>query len=153
MQIEKWKDTAELVALTAVVLTLIAVALELRQTQTALQAQAYQSRAFDAIEWNFSVQTIPGAREMIDRLYADGFDPAALTAEEKRLAISLMATVYIDVDNEHYQYTQGFLDEQFFEAETSVRILESAPIWRALGLVERRPTFRDVVDRILADSN
>ena len=153
MQIEKWKDGAELIALAAVVLTLIAVAVELRQTQTALQAQAYQSRAFDAIEWNFSVQTIPGAREMIDRMYADDFEAASLTAEELRLAITLMATVYIDVDNEHYQYTQGFLDEEFFEAETVVRIRESAPIWRALGLVERRPAFQDAVNRILADAD
>ncbi len=152
MQIDKWKDGAELIALIAVVLTLVAVAVELRQTQTALQAQAYQARAFDGIEWNFSVQTIPGAREMIDRLYADDFDVVSLTEEETRLAITLMATVYIDLDNEHYQYTHGFLDAGFFENETIVRIRKSAPIWRALGLTEKRPEFRDEVGRILAET-
>jgi len=54
VKLENWKDTAELVALFAVVASLIAIILELRQTQNALEASAYQERAFDAISQNYS---------------------------------------------------------------------------------------------------
>ena len=40
----KWKDIAEIIALVAIVVSLVAVAIELRQTQVALQSQAYQAR-------------------------------------------------------------------------------------------------------------
>jgi hypothetical protein len=43
------KDIVELVGIFAVVATLIAVVVELRQTQSALLAATYQARAFDAI--------------------------------------------------------------------------------------------------------
>ncbi len=49
MTISKWKDVAEIIALIAVIGSLVAVAVELRQTQAALQAEVYQSRAFDGI--------------------------------------------------------------------------------------------------------
>ncbi len=55
MNLTKWKDVAELVALIAVVGSLIAVAVELRQTQSALQAQTYQVRAFDGIAVNLEI--------------------------------------------------------------------------------------------------
>jgi hypothetical protein len=52
MSIERWKDWFELIALVAVIGSLIAVVVELRQTQTqtAMQVQAYQARAFNGIE-------------------------------------------------------------------------------------------------------
>ncbi len=46
----KWKDIAEIIALFALVASLIAVVFELRQTQVALQSQAYQARAFQAYD-------------------------------------------------------------------------------------------------------
>jgi len=50
MKISPWKDLAELLALMAVVGGLVAVVFELRQTQSALSAQAYQTRALDVID-------------------------------------------------------------------------------------------------------
>ena len=49
MKPSAWKDIAEIVALTAVIGGLIMVVIELRQTQSALRAQAYQTRALDVI--------------------------------------------------------------------------------------------------------
>ena len=44
-----WKETAELIGILAIVASLIALVMELRQTQSALSAQTYQARAIDAI--------------------------------------------------------------------------------------------------------
>jgi hypothetical protein len=62
MKISGWKDFAELAALVAVVGGLVAVVIELRQTQSALSAQAYQARALDVINTMHEVSANPRPR-------------------------------------------------------------------------------------------
>lgn len=146
MRFENWKDAAELLALVAVVGSLIAVVIELRQTQAALQAQTYQERAFDAIAWHLDTAKNP----QLDVLDPTNFDRDNLTAEQTTVARSLLFALMIDADNEHYQYENGFLDEAFYRNDTVETIVMFAPIWREFGLKESRPTFRAEVDRVLS---
>ena len=152
MSIEQWRDWFELVALVAVVGSLLAVVVELQQTQAALRAQAYQARAFDGIEWNFELAKDHVIRDMQDRFNEPDFDPRALSPSDWALALRLITIVRIDLDNEHYQYQSGFLDASFYHGETVERIRSSAPIWRAMYLVSPRTEFREEVDRIIAES-
>lgn len=149
MTIERWKDWFELIALVAVIGSLIAVVVELRQTQTAMQAQAYQARAFNGIETNMEFAKDDALRSMQERLSDASFDPSTLSESELRLAKSLMTIVRIDLDNEHYQYQHGLLDPGFYHGETAEWIKHAAPIWRALGDQSPRPDFRAEVDRLL----
>ena len=151
MSIERWKDRFELIALVAVVSSLIAVVMELRQTQTAMQAQAYQARAFNGIEFNMELAKDESLRSMKARLESADFDPATLSQSERRLAWHLMTIARIDLDNEHFQHQNGLLDPSFYHGETVIRIKQEAPIWRALGILSPRRAFRAEVDRILAD--
>lgn len=153
MTIEKWKDWFELIALVAVVGSLIAVVVELRQTQTAMRAQAYQARAFDGIEWNMEMARDEVLGDMQARLDSVNFDPSTLSQTETVLARRLMTVVRIDLDNEHFQYQSGLLDHGFYNGETVLWIKHAAPIWRALGDMSPRPAFRAEVDRILADDS
>ena len=153
MTIEKMKDWFELIALVAVIGSLIAVVVELRQTQTAMRAQAYQARAFDGIEWNMELAKNEAIRSMQKRLDSADFDPATLTQSELALAKRLITIVRIDLDNEHFQYQSGLLDPGFYYGETVNWIKHAAPIWRALGELSPRPEFRAEVDRILADDS
>ena len=153
MSVERWKDWFELIALVAVIGSLIAVVLELRQTQTAMQAQAYQARAFDGIEWNMELAKDESLRSMQARLDSTDFDPATLSQSELSLAKRLMTIVRIDLDNEHFQYQSGLLDPGFYHGETVIWIKHAAPIWRELGDMSPRPEFRAEVDRILADDS
>jgi hypothetical protein len=57
----------------------------------------------------------------------------------------------IDWDNEHYQYQNGFLNADFFEATTTRSVRKWAPRWRAVGLTEGRDGFRQYVDQILSE--
>ncbi len=146
MTVHKWKDIAELVALVAVVASLIAVVVELRQTQAALQAQTYQARAFDAIGfWLDMAQDLE-----LERLPTD-VDPRSLTEEEFKRAQRLYTAIRIDLDNEYYQYRNGFLDSGFYLGSTVLEIKTAAPVWRKLGVVEPGVEFTAEVDRILAD--
>ncbi len=152
MSIEKWREWFELIALVAVVGSLLAVVLELQQTQAALRAQAYQARAFDGIEWNFELAKDPVMRDMQDRFDDPDFDPNALSPSDWALARRLVTIVRIDLDNEHYQYQSGFLDASFYYGETVERIRNRAPIWRAMDIISPRAEFREEVDRIIAES-
>ena len=114
MTIQKWKDVAELIALVAVVGSLIAVVIELRQTQDALQAQTYQDRAFDAIDRQIEQAKNP----QLAILYQDDFDRENLTRTEYTIAFNMLYATMIDLDNEHDQYQQGFLDQDFYYGDT-----------------------------------
>ncbi|MBW2498390.1 MAG: hypothetical protein JRF61_14045 [Deltaproteobacteria bacterium] len=146
MSFDKWKDLAELVALVAVVGSLVLVVIELRQTQAALQAQTYQDRAFDSIAFNLALAELD-----IDlpRLVRD-WRPGDLAPQELRNARRIMRAMMIDLDNEYFQYRHGFLDEDFYTNTTVRQLRRFAPIWRRLGMPEPREAFRGEVDRVLS---
>jgi hypothetical protein len=56
-----------------------------------------------------------------------------------------------DLDNEHYQYQNGFLDPDFYETTTKREIKRNTPYWSAFGIPEPRRQFSEEVERILAD--
>lgn len=151
MKISGWKDIAELVALIAVVGGLFAVVFELRQTQSALRAQAYQTRALDVIDTMRELSANPKPA-MLMRDYLDG-DLTVDTATPEELS-QLRSFFYgrrTDLDNEHYQFQSGFLDPDFYHTTTEREIKVYAPHWRAFGIPEPRQQFAEEVERILAD--
>ena len=151
MNVAKWKDLAEIIALVAVVLSLVAVVIELRQTQAALQAEAYQSRALDGIATNLALAENDELSRLEELIYSADFDPAELSPEERRKLARILNVIRIDLDNEHYQYQKGLLDPGFYYGESVEWIRIAAPVWRAFGQIEPRPDFRTEVDRILAE--
>ncbi len=146
----KWKDIAEIVALFAVVASLIAVVVELRQTQAALQAQAYQTRASEAFMTHLEFAQHPELDILFKRSLAEDFDIASVTESELAQLERMYFAIRTDVDNEFYQYQQGYLDAEFYERATVSDIQEFAPMWRRLGIGELREDFRIEVDRVLA---
>ena len=151
MTTTKWKDIAEIVALFAVVASLIAVVVELRQTQAALQAQAYQTRASEAFLTHLEFAQHPELDILFKRSLAEDFDPASLTEAELAQLERMYFAIRTDVDNEFYQYQRGYLDPEFYERATVADIQEFAPRWRRLGIGELREEFRIEVERVLAD--
>lgn len=148
MKISGWKDFAELVA---VVGGLLAVVIELRQTQSALSAQAYQARALDVINTMHEVTANPELAILVNAHLDGDLTVDAASTEE---LIQLHNHFYLrraDLDNEHYQYQNGFLDPDFYETTTRREIKAYAPHWRAFGIPEPRQRFSEEVERILAD--
>jgi len=56
-------------------------------------------------------------------------------------------------DNIHYQYQQGFLDQEYYDRAFVANVKMAAPKWRAVGIEEYRSSFTAEVDRILAEAN
>lgn len=153
MNVAKWKDVAEIVALVAVVASLIAVVVELRQTQVALQAQAYQARSFQSFDHHVDMMKLPEVDALFRASWTSDFQLESLTGEQLMQLERLYMALRADYDNEHYQYQSGFLDPGFYHATTANDIKTFAPVWRSLGVDESRPAFQAEVDRILADSS
>jgi len=151
MTTNKWKDIAEIIALLAVVASLIVVAIELRQTQVALQAQAYQARAFQSFDHHMDMVEKSELDALFRGSWASDFQLEQLTTVERRQLERLYFALRADYDNEHYQYQNGFLDPGFYFATTVSDIKTFTPVWRKLGVDESRPAFHAEVDRILAD--
>jgi len=151
LKLSNWKDLFEVVALLTVIGGLVAVVIELRQTQSALRAQAYQSRALDAISGlRQSADSVE--RSILFRNFFRG-NLTIETASPEELS-QLRRNLYIrrtDLDNEHYQYQNGFLDPDFYETSTKRQIKTYAPHWRAFEIPGSRKQFAEEVDRILAD--
>ena len=151
MNNRNWKEIAELVALIAVVGGLAVVVVELRQTQVALRAQAYQSRAFDAIAFNWNMTQDPTIDLLATDFESGKLDIDALEPHQKSKLVNLYYVKRTDLDNEHFQYTQGLLDEDFYRTTTVPEIEAFAPFWRSLQIGEPRRAFTEEVDQILAD--
>jgi len=151
MKTSSWKETAELLALVAVIGGLIAVVMELRQTQSALRAQAYQTRALDVIGAMQINSANPELDLLIKKVYSNELDFEAAVPEERSQISSHFYIKRTDLDNEHYQFQNGFLDPDFYRTTTEREIKAFAPFWRALGIAEPRQQFTEEVDRILAD--
>jgi hypothetical protein len=151
MKISSWKDTAELFALVAVIGGLIAVVMELRQTQSALRSQAYQSRALDVIGAMRVRSANPELDLLIKKVNSNELDIESLTPEERSQISSHFYSRRTDLDNEHYQFQNGFLDPDFYRTTTEREIKAYAPFWRELGIPEPRQQFTEEVDRILVD--
>ena len=147
---ERWRFIAEMVGITAVVASLIAVAIELRQTQSAIVANTYQARAYEAIDRNFQLAESQVIGPIIVKVQADPSMIDALTDDERWRLRAVVRGMRIDADNEYYQYQQGFLDEEYFESALKPRIARQARFWRSLGIEERRPSFKKFVDEQLA---
>lgn len=148
-----WKETAEIVGILAIVISLIALVMELRQTQSALLAETYQTRAIDAIGELLDVadgEFIAPILATTD--YGDDQDAVAnLDAVSRLRLFHYLRARMINWDNEHYQYQNGFLNEDFFEATTTNSVRIWAPRWGAIGLTEGRKEFREYVDRVLSE--
>ena len=154
MSKSNWKEIAELVGILAIVASLVALVLELRQTQSALLAETYQARAIDAIGELVDVADSQHIAPILAKTnYGDDLDAVAELdpIDHLRLYHYLRARM-IDWDNEHYQYQNGFLNADFFESTTTRSVATWAPRWRALGLTEGREEFRKYVDRVLEAS-
>jgi len=146
-------QTISVVANIGVIAGIVFLGYELRQTQMAIQSQAFQARALDAMDWDLEMAKDENLRKIQYQLDSGEFDPNSLTEAERQVAFYLLDAARLDVDNEHYQYENGFLDPGFYNGVTVPMIKDYAPIWRDFGIGEGRPEFRREVDRILTDAS
>lgn len=153
MIVNKWTDVAELIGIAAIVASLTAVVVELRQTQHALTAATHQARAFDSIGLHqYAAESDYILDILISTKAGDDAQAVAALREIDRARLQHYIRIQMpDLDNEFYQYRNGFLDKGFFEGSTKRVVRNWAPRWRQVGLSEARPEFKEFVDSVLTE--
>ncbi len=150
MKSTNWKDIAELIGITAIVVSLMALVLELRQTHSALVSATYQARAVQAIEHNTALQEGERMLPLLARVnLSDADEVNSLTPEEKLRLRVFFTSREIDADNEYFQYENGYLSVDYYEYSLAPQVRREAPIWRSLGIDQARPSFKRFVDQML----
>ncbi len=155
----------EFVGAIAVVVTLVYLAIQIRQNTHAMAesrrlalAQTYQMRA-DALQEMLvhaaeSEHIGPVITKLVDAGYPENVQSLdALTTVERGRFRQWQIAQQTHWDNMFYQYQQGFLDEEYYRDSFRVRVRRLAPTWQALGLIGGRGSFDEEIRQILAETD
>jgi hypothetical protein len=153
----------EFVGAIAVVVTLGYLAVQIRQSNQAMEenrrlalAQTYQMRADALQEMLVRAADSQHVGPIITKLTGLGYpeDVASLDQltpiERGRFRMWHIAQ-QTHWDNMFYQYQQGYLDEEYYRDAFRVRVRRLVPIWRALGVGGSRQSFEEEMERILGE--
>jgi len=112
MDMNKVNDWLQIVATFAVFASLLFVGYEMRQTQQIAMSQAYQSRAFAVVDYSMSYAANPLALSAVRKAREGRMTD--IIPEEYDAARRIKIAVFMLFDNAHYQYEQGFVDDDFW---------------------------------------
>ena len=136
----------EFVGAIAVVVTLVYLAMQIRQNTRAMEeamlVRAAESEHIGPILTKLSSVGYPEDVSSLDHLS---------TSERGRFRQWQIAQ-QTHWDNMFYQYQQGFLDEEYYRDSFRERVRRLAPIWKALGVTGSRRSFSEEMERIIQDS-
>ena len=149
----------ELLGAVGVIATLVYLSIQIRQntrsldaTQRLALAQTYQMRS-DALQ-NMLVQAASSSiGGIIYKVSEAGYpeDVGALntlTPEELSRFRQWHIAQQAHWDNMHFQYEQGFLDEEYYRDEFIYRVQRLWPAWQVLRLTGGRQSFFDELRRL-----
>jgi len=151
-----WKETAELLAMTAIVASLLFVGLQLKQSQDIAIATQYHQRTALAVEV-FNAQLESGDLAFWGK--ASGRKLTEQLPYEKLGQRWLTGAVYLAVaDNHYYQYQSGFLEEESWQPQRLTLRLNLANPESAIHYALRsvigpyRASFLALCDELIAEA-
>ena len=147
MQRTSWKDVAELVGIAAIVASLIFVGLQMKQSQEIALSAAYQARTDTLVEF----LTAMASDEVVRSAMAKNLNGADDLTPDEIFAATTMSRAGIELlQNSHYQYLQGYLDEEHWQSiRKLIKNQLQTPITRELLFSDPiRPSFRLIIEEI-----
>lgn len=141
------RDWLQIIGQFGVVASLIFVGLQMKQDQEIALSAAYQARTATLIEFLTTLATDEVTRSALVKITTGTSD---LTPEERVAAIVISMAGRELMQNSHYQYSQGYLDEEHWQMiRQLIRQQLQNPVTRD-GLFDARvrPSFRQVVEEI-----
>ena len=151
----------EILGAIAVFVTLIYLAVQVRQNTRSIEAaqrlalaQTYQMRS-DALQSMLVTAASSDIGRIICKLTQSGYPErleslAELSPLERSRFRQWQIAQQAHWDNMHFQYQQGFLDEEYYLDSFRERVARLAPTWRALGISPGRRSFGAEIERLLA---
>jgi hypothetical protein len=160
MSLEDLGNIGEFVAAVAVVVSLIYLAVQIRQNTKTMRTSTYQA----VLDYSSRFNELVLANPHIERIWRVGrLDPAQLTEDERPQFRLLVAQLFNIFETMLLQYQRGTLDQEYWDARlTGFRHLLSQPGFRTYWLRSREeeitparvPAFKELMDSLIdAPSN
>ena len=152
----------ELLGAIAVFATLVYLAVQVRQNTRSIEAaqrlalaQTYQMRS-DGLQQMLVQAASSDIGRIIAKLTQAGYPErleslAELSPLERSRFRQWQIAQHAHWDNMHYQYQQGYLDEEYYRDEFVRRVTRLWPVWQALNLTGGRQSFIDELERLTRD--
>ena len=141
----------QIIGIFAVVLSLIFVGLEMRQTQDIARATLYQMRSDSGMALGGYMIENEKAREVAVRVAIEGAQ--SLTSEDLMLITITCDSLLGHFENSHHLYTLGFLIDEQWDADRRqlARLVSGmcAEMWTPTTRESLRTSFADEIDDIL----
>ena len=149
----------ETIGALAVVATLFYVAVQLREAKKATNrnseitlAATYQSRAEASQKMMINVADSEYVAPLLARIREGGgftgFPIEDLSEVEKGRIRAFSQAMRIALDNQHYQFERGFLDQEYYKSSVLPSIASMIEIWDAVDGTPLRPSFENLVDEL-----
>jgi hypothetical protein len=147
MDSAKLNDWMQVAGIFALVASLIFVGMQMKQEQEIALSAAYQARTATLVEFLIATGTDDVTRSAI--LKSNSGD-TELTAHERYALTSMGRAGKELMQNSHYQYVQGYLDEEHWRSVRRLikRQLQNPVVRESLLSDNNRPSFRLVVEEI-----
>ena len=130
----------------AVVITLIYLAIQIRQNTRSTRTQSWQAAVASVSDWSLEIGRDPEATRILQEGSAD-FD--ALSQIERGQYSLLMNAFIRNCENIHYQYSKGAIDESTWSgwAERTIATLDApgARAWWEISYSAYSPEFQAFV--------
>ena len=152
----------ELLGAIAVFATLIYLSVQVRQNTRSIDAaqrlalaQTYQMRS-DALQSMLVQAAASEIGHIIAKLTENGYPERLESLDElepleKSRFRQWQIAQQAHWDNMHFQYQQGYLDEEYYKDEFVVRVTRLWPVWQALRLTSARKSFIQELERLTAE--
>ena len=141
-----------LLANIGVLVGLVLLILELRQTNDAILGATYQARTETVENWDKWLAETESVRTAI--LNYRGSDFQSLSREDQFILFELSIASFNRLDGLFYQYELGLLDEQYYSYMFKAEMAANVPRWKDAGLLETeyyqtgaRPSFQNEVNK------
>ena len=143
-----------------VVIGLILLLIELDQNSDLLRAQIHQSRSDAHVGHRLldveSDKWVAIRMKLEENGYPQDISSVdSLTAEELFRYRQRIAARHTDLDNLHYQFQQGYVDEEYYQYRVTCAIRRNAPFWIKYGTfrTNSRPSFTAEIERIMREAD
>ncbi len=147
MKASEVRAYVELVGILAILVSLLMVGYEIRQTRLAIMGQTMIARAQLSGDADQVMRESSFLTEIFVKYDKDGMD-SLTQVERDTLATDLLAAKY-RFDAYFYQYELGLLEEDFYKYDFLPNIAYFRPYWWDFGLLSEqttRPTFKEVIE-------
>ncbi len=146
VSIDTWIQS---VGMLSVVAGLIALVIELNQSQTLSQATAYQTRISEIQEAQRELALSKDLAEILEKFDTQGIN--ALSSSETSRVVAWHSAVQWRMQGQYYQYRQGFLERTALDRTLNDLANGIYQRWESLGLAERiqPPEWREEIENRL----